>query len=111
LAGGLLTIGCLVLGLSLLRDKDSPRITSYALIAAATINLIGQLCAFILPVIVTITGVLLFIAIAWLGLSIMASLILPKKGSPEKDAPRKDTPRKDTRTIHTSELDWWEVQP
>lgn len=69
-SGGLLTVGCLLLGFSLLRMPSFPHTTSFALIAAAGLNLIGQLCALLLPAIATITGVLFFATIAWLGIAI-----------------------------------------
>lgn len=69
-SGGLLTIGCLLLGFSLLRMQSLPYTTSFALIAAAGLNLFGQLCALFLPAIATITGILFFATLAWLGISI-----------------------------------------
>ena len=69
-SGGLLTISCLLLGFSLLQMPSLPHTTSFALIAAAGLNLIGQLCALLLPAIATITGILFFATIAWLGIAI-----------------------------------------
>lgn len=69
-SGGLLTIGCLLLGLSLLQMQSLHHTTILILIAAAILNLLGQLCALLLPVTATITGILFFATLAWLGISI-----------------------------------------
>jgi hypothetical protein len=73
-SGGLLTAGCLLLGFSLLRANSFPKTTCYILMAAAGLNLVGQFFSLMLPVVATLTGVLLFIALIWLG----TSILLPK---------------------------------
>ncbi len=73
-SGGPLTIGCLLLGFALLRVKSFPRSTCMLLMVAAGLNLVSQFFALILPIATTLTGLLLFIALAWLG----ASILLPE---------------------------------
>jgi hypothetical protein len=70
-SGGLLTVGCLLLGISLLRARSFPRTTCYVLMAAAGLNLVSQFFSPLLPVVTTLAGVLLFATLAWLGVSIL----------------------------------------
>ncbi len=70
-SGGLLTVGCLLLGFALLRTPSFPRSTCSVLMAAAGLNLISQFFTPVLPIVTTLTGVLLFAVLAWLGVSIL----------------------------------------
>ena len=77
-SGGPLTLGCLLLGLSLLKATSFPPLISYGLIITAGLNLFCQLLALsaILPTVLatpmlTITGILLFASLALLGASIL----------------------------------------
>ncbi|HLZ60812.1 MAG TPA: hypothetical protein VKR06_28015 [Ktedonosporobacter sp.] len=73
-SGGPLTVGCLLLGFALLRTKSFPRTTCILLMAAAGLNLVSQFFALVLPIVTTLTGLLLFATLAWLG----ASILLPE---------------------------------
>ncbi|HZR39103.1 MAG TPA: hypothetical protein VFB12_03235 [Ktedonobacteraceae bacterium] len=70
-SGGLLTVGGLLLGLALLRAKSFPRTTCSVLMVAAGLNLLSQFFTPVVPVVATLTGILLFAALSWLGVSIL----------------------------------------
>jgi hypothetical protein len=70
-SGGPLTIGCLLLGFAMLRTNALPRITCLLLMAVAGVNLISQFFTTLAPTVATITGILLFATLAWLGASIL----------------------------------------
>jgi len=68
--GGPLTIGCIVLGVALLRTKTFPHLISSILILCGAINLISQI--FItLPILSNITGILLFVSLALLAVAFL----------------------------------------
>ena len=70
-SGGPLTVGCLLLGFALLQGKSFPRPTCFLLMAAAGLNLVSQFFTSVFPVVPTLTGLLLFGALACLGASIL----------------------------------------
>jgi hypothetical protein len=76
-SGGPLTLGCLVLGYSLLKRAAFPRPTSYLLAGAAGLNLLCQLLALaalppaISDPLLALTGVLLFAALALFAATIL----------------------------------------
>ncbi len=76
-SGGSLTFGCLLLGFALLKQDSFSRPTCYALISTAGLNLLFQLLSLspILPsvvsVLLSITGLLLFAALALFGAVIL----------------------------------------
>lgn len=76
-SGGLLTIGCLVMGYALLRAQAFPRSTCYFLMIAAVLNLVSQILINLLPGITNFTSILFFASLAWLG----ASILFPEETS------------------------------
>lgn len=69
LAGGCLTIGCLILGLALPRRDTSSTITSVLLVLFALLNLLCQFLTSIPLIYGNITAALLFLTLGWLGVS------------------------------------------
>jgi hypothetical protein len=78
--GGPLAVGVLLLGLSFLRIKTFPRLTTLLLIGTAGLNLLCQLflllailqvAASLLFFLTSVTSVLLFLALVWLGVSVL----------------------------------------
>lgn len=79
--GGPLTFGCLLLGIALRQTKKFPKMTYAALIISASFNLLSQLF-FPIPVLSSITGILLFAALALLGIAILfptTSVVISQK--------------------------------
>ncbi|BCL77824.1 hypothetical protein ccbrp13_02890 [Ktedonobacteria bacterium brp13] len=76
--GGPLTLGCLLLGLSMLRTQSGPRSACTLLIAAAILNFISQCLISVFPVLSTITGILLFISLSLLGTAILFPQVFNK---------------------------------
>jgi len=70
LSGAPLALGGLVIGLALLRAKAFPRTTALFLIASAALTLIFQWLSF-LPTLAQVTGIVFFLSLAWLGVSII----------------------------------------
>lgn len=68
--GGPLTLGCLLFGIALRQTKKFPKMTYATLIIGASLNLLSQLL-FPIPMLSSITGILLFAALALLGTSIL----------------------------------------
>ena len=69
LSGGTLIIGSLILGLALLRRYGTPTPTSSLLITFALLNLLCQFFTSIPSFLGNITAVVLFLTLAWLGVS------------------------------------------
>lgn len=69
LSGGTLIIGCLVLGLALLSKYRILLSTGSLLIVVAFFNLLCQLVPFIPPYCANITSAMLFLTLAWWGVS------------------------------------------
>ncbi len=70
LAGGPITLGCLIMGLALLPGRSGrPTISSALLILFALLNVVCQLVPTIPPLFGNITAAVLFLTLAWLGLS------------------------------------------
>ncbi|GCF09906.1 hypothetical protein [Dictyobacter arantiisoli] len=70
-SGGPLAPGCLLLGIALWQTRSFPRLTCYALIGGAGLNLISQIFLS-LPILSNITGMLLFASLALLGISMLS---------------------------------------
>jgi len=71
LTGGPLSLGCLIFGASLLLGKNKAAgQTGYILVVCGGLNLISQFLTF-WPALSHITGVLLFAALIWLGLTVL----------------------------------------
>jgi hypothetical protein len=66
--GGVLAIGCFILGLALMRAKSFPRITSQALIVISVLNLLSQIPSPLPFIIANFTSILLFAVLAWVGI-------------------------------------------
>jgi hypothetical protein len=73
LSGGTLIIGSLILGLALLRRYGTPAPTSALLISFALLNLLCQFFTSIPSFLGNITCVVLFLTLAWLGVSAWSS--------------------------------------
>jgi hypothetical protein len=69
LSGGPLAVGCLILGLALPRKYTSP-IPALLLIVFALLNVLSQFVTVIPPYIGNITAIVLFLTLAWLGVSV-----------------------------------------
>ncbi len=69
LSGGPLTLGCLVLGLALLSQRSSLRSVGIVLIIFALLNLLSQFLSQLPAYTANISAIVLFLALAWLGLS------------------------------------------
>ncbi|MFL5591726.1 MAG: hypothetical protein ACJ8DI_29310 [Ktedonobacteraceae bacterium] len=73
LSGGTLIIGSLILGLALPRRYSTPTPTSALLIIFALLNLLCQFFTLIPSFLGNITSVMLFLTLAWLGVSAWSS--------------------------------------
>jgi hypothetical protein len=69
LSGGPITIGCLILGLALLRGRGNLTLISMLLIIFSLLNLLCQFLSLIPVLGSNITAVGLFLTLAWLGFS------------------------------------------
>jgi len=84
-SGGPLTVGCLLLGLSLWKKASVPQLTSYGLIIAAGLTLLcqGLVLSPILPAVLgtpvlAITGMVLFLSLVLLGVSILVPQVVAR---------------------------------
>ena len=73
LAGGCLTVGCLILGLALPRRDSSSTITSVLLVLVALLNLFCQFLTSIPLLFGNITAAILFLTLGWLAVSAWSS--------------------------------------
>jgi hypothetical protein len=73
LAGGCLTVGCLVLGLALPRGNTNSTITSVLLVIFALLNLLCQFLTSIPLYVGNLTAIGLFLTLGWLGVSAWSS--------------------------------------
>lgn len=73
LAGGFVTAGCLILGLSLLRRENQFTATGVLLVLLALLNLLCQFLTSIPLYFGNITAAALFLTLGWLGLSAWSS--------------------------------------
>lgn len=69
LSGGPLTLGCLIMGLALPPHNDRPTLPSALLILFALLNVVCQLVSTIPPMFGNLTAIVLFLTLAWIGLS------------------------------------------
>jgi hypothetical protein len=69
LSGGPITLGCLIMGLALPPRNDRPTFPSALLILFALLNVVCQLVPTIPPLFGNITAAVLFLTLAWIGLS------------------------------------------
>jgi hypothetical protein len=69
LSGGPITLGCLIMGLALPPRNDRPTLTAALLILFAILNVVCQFVPTIPPLFGNITAIVLFLTLAWLGLS------------------------------------------
>ena len=69
LSAGPLTLGCLILGLALPQPYGRPTLPGALLIIFALLNLLCQFVPTIPPMFGNITAVVLFLTLAWIGLS------------------------------------------
>lgn len=68
--GGVLAIGCLILGLALTQTKWFPRTVSMALVIIAALNLLSQIPSPLPFIVANLTGILLFATLTWVGVSL-----------------------------------------
>lgn len=95
LSGGCLTVGCLILGLTLLRRDTNSTITSVLLVVFALLNLLCQFLTSIPLYFGNITAAALFLTLGWLGVSAWSSKRREPshygRGERDREFPRDET--------------------